>query len=261
MCISVDLPEPDGPMTATRSPRRDVEGDAAERVDRRVARAVAAGEVARLPRSARAVGRCDGSVRRGWVRAKLRSSVLLSGGSSTDGWPAPPRRIGRGARSASSPGMICSRPEGSTTPRGRRGDHCAADAVLDRFASARLARRSSLAFAGRGRVVEAGATGGTDPRRRCSSSADRCPSPWRAAATRSGRRRRRVAVSRLRADRPERSIASLTMPFVAALAAAVSLGLIADPGARSPGWARGDRGRSRRRSSRAAATRTSSGRR
>ena len=45
MCISVDLPEPDGPMTATSSPGFDLERDAAERVDRRVAFAVAAGDV------------------------------------------------------------------------------------------------------------------------------------------------------------------------------------------------------------------------
>ena len=48
MCISVDLPEPDGPITATSSAARDVERDAAERVDRGLALAVAAGEVARL---------------------------------------------------------------------------------------------------------------------------------------------------------------------------------------------------------------------
>ena len=45
MCISVDLPEPDGPMTATSSPGCDVERDAAERVDGGLALAVAAGEV------------------------------------------------------------------------------------------------------------------------------------------------------------------------------------------------------------------------
>ena len=45
MCISVDLPEPDGPITVVSWPRADLEGDAAQRVDRRVALAVAAGEV------------------------------------------------------------------------------------------------------------------------------------------------------------------------------------------------------------------------
>ena len=42
MCISVDLPEPDGPMTAVSSPARDLERDAAERVDGRVPLPVAA---------------------------------------------------------------------------------------------------------------------------------------------------------------------------------------------------------------------------
>ena len=41
MCISVDLPEPEGPMTAVSCPRRDLERDAAERVDGGVALAVA----------------------------------------------------------------------------------------------------------------------------------------------------------------------------------------------------------------------------
>ena len=31
--MRVDLPDPDGPMTATYSPSLDLEGDAAERVD------------------------------------------------------------------------------------------------------------------------------------------------------------------------------------------------------------------------------------
>ena len=46
MCMSVDLPEPDGPMTAVRRPRGDVERDAAQRVDGGVALAVAAHDVA-----------------------------------------------------------------------------------------------------------------------------------------------------------------------------------------------------------------------
>ena len=46
MCISVDLPEPDGPMTAVRRPAGDVDRDAAQRVDGRVALAVAAHDVA-----------------------------------------------------------------------------------------------------------------------------------------------------------------------------------------------------------------------
>ena len=46
MCISVDLPEPDGPMTAVRRPCGDVERDAAQRVDGGVALAVAADDVA-----------------------------------------------------------------------------------------------------------------------------------------------------------------------------------------------------------------------
>ena len=46
MCISVDLPEPDGPMTAVSRPRGDVDGHAAQRVDGGVALAVAADDVA-----------------------------------------------------------------------------------------------------------------------------------------------------------------------------------------------------------------------
>ena len=45
--MSVDLPEPDGPITAVSPPRGDVERDAAERLDHRVALAVAADEAAR----------------------------------------------------------------------------------------------------------------------------------------------------------------------------------------------------------------------
>ena len=46
MCISVDLPEPDGPMTAVSRPRAMSTRDAAQRVDRGVALAVAAHDVA-----------------------------------------------------------------------------------------------------------------------------------------------------------------------------------------------------------------------
>ena len=42
MCISVDLPEPDGPMTATSWPRSTVERHAAQRVYRGLALAVLA---------------------------------------------------------------------------------------------------------------------------------------------------------------------------------------------------------------------------
>ncbi len=47
MCISVDLPEPDGPITAVSSPRATVSVDAAEGVDGGVALAVAAAELGR----------------------------------------------------------------------------------------------------------------------------------------------------------------------------------------------------------------------
>ena len=46
MCISVDLPEPDGPMIAAKRGRREVDADAGERVDRDVALAVAADQLA-----------------------------------------------------------------------------------------------------------------------------------------------------------------------------------------------------------------------
>ena len=47
MCISVDLPEPDGPITVVSWPRDDLERDAAESIDRGIAFAVAAGDVLR----------------------------------------------------------------------------------------------------------------------------------------------------------------------------------------------------------------------
>ena len=46
MCISVDLPEPEGPMTAVSRPLGDLERDAAERVHRGIALAVAADDAA-----------------------------------------------------------------------------------------------------------------------------------------------------------------------------------------------------------------------
>ena len=45
--MSVDLPEPDGPMTAGELPPRDVERDAAERVDGGLALAVAPRDLVR----------------------------------------------------------------------------------------------------------------------------------------------------------------------------------------------------------------------
>ena len=46
-CISVDFPDPDGPMTATSSPGLHVDRDAAQRVDRGLALSVAPDEVRR----------------------------------------------------------------------------------------------------------------------------------------------------------------------------------------------------------------------
>ena len=46
MCISVDLPEPDGPVTATNSPGLDVEVRAAQRAHRDLADVVGLDEVA-----------------------------------------------------------------------------------------------------------------------------------------------------------------------------------------------------------------------
>ena len=65
MCMSVDLPEPDGPITAANWPGGDVEGDAAEGIDGRVALAVAAGDVA---------GGDDGGGGRCHVVASLRGA-------------------------------------------------------------------------------------------------------------------------------------------------------------------------------------------
>ena len=44
MCMSVDLPEPGRPHDGGHVPARDVEGDAAKRLDRGFAVAVAAGQ-------------------------------------------------------------------------------------------------------------------------------------------------------------------------------------------------------------------------
>ena len=44
--MRVDLPDPEGPMIAVKVPGRDVERDAAQRVDGGIALAVALGEVA-----------------------------------------------------------------------------------------------------------------------------------------------------------------------------------------------------------------------
>ena len=45
MCMNVDLPEPDGPVTATNSPCFDVERHAAQRADLVIAHRVDLGEV------------------------------------------------------------------------------------------------------------------------------------------------------------------------------------------------------------------------
>ena len=47
MCMNVDLPDPDGPTTATNSPPADVERDAAEGVHRRALHGVGLGDVVR----------------------------------------------------------------------------------------------------------------------------------------------------------------------------------------------------------------------
>jgi hypothetical protein len=52
--MNVDLPEPDGPITATNSPRRDLERNAGERVHVGLAHPVDLDEVVRLDE--RAVG-------------------------------------------------------------------------------------------------------------------------------------------------------------------------------------------------------------
>ena len=70
MCISVDLPEPDGPMIAVSSPAAHVERDAAERVDRRVALAVAARQVVRCD--------SDGGLRRASAQESRFGSGLRS---------------------------------------------------------------------------------------------------------------------------------------------------------------------------------------
>ncbi len=44
-CISVDLPDPDGPMTAVKRPRSNVTVDAGQGVHRRLPRAVRLAQV------------------------------------------------------------------------------------------------------------------------------------------------------------------------------------------------------------------------
>ena len=67
MCISVDLPEPDGPITATQLAPRHLERDAAQGVHGRGALAVVALEVARAHRDAVA-RRLSYLSRLGWFR-------------------------------------------------------------------------------------------------------------------------------------------------------------------------------------------------
>ena len=73
MCISVDLPEPDGPITAVSFPLRDLEADAAERVDGRVTLAVATGQrrVRRRPAPVGALGYVRGWYCGGFHRFSL----------------------------------------------------------------------------------------------------------------------------------------------------------------------------------------------
>ena len=47
MCISVDLPDPDGPMIAAKRPVGEVDRHARQGVDRGLALAVAAAQIAR----------------------------------------------------------------------------------------------------------------------------------------------------------------------------------------------------------------------
>ena len=46
MCIKVDLPDPDGPMIAAKRPPGKLDGDVAQGIDRHLALAVAATEIA-----------------------------------------------------------------------------------------------------------------------------------------------------------------------------------------------------------------------
>ena len=76
MCMSVDLPEPDGPITAVSSPLGDIDRDAAQGVHGRLVRAVLTGEV---------VGGHHGrSARRSCVSTG-RSSTCAA--PSVAGWP------------------------------------------------------------------------------------------------------------------------------------------------------------------------------
>ena len=81
MCISVDLPEPDGPMTAVRRPSAMSTRDAAQGVDGGVALAVAADDVARGDDGVRG----DERARAGGRRSAWR------GGSSVRGLHGPSR--------------------------------------------------------------------------------------------------------------------------------------------------------------------------
>ena len=80
MFIAVDLPEPDGPMIATNSPRVDGEVDAGQRVHRGVARAVDLGDAAQLDQ------------RIGWARAAVTGRLSALGGDRVDDDGADRRR-------------------------------------------------------------------------------------------------------------------------------------------------------------------------
>ena len=86
MCMSVDLPEPDGPITAVSSPSGTLDRDAAESVDGRVACAVAPRHVARDDDGAVLTSLCGYGLRLCHV---IASSSVSCGKASRNGTRTP----------------------------------------------------------------------------------------------------------------------------------------------------------------------------
>ena len=243
-CISVDLPEPDGPMTATSSPCCTSSETPREGVDGGVARAVAAGQVAggddRLQPVLQhaSVGQFDCCV---LVRQNCGHRVPLFhglGGKCVPGTLVQSGRSGIALRldSASSVRMISAYAVGMTRPVPVRVTVVPVQAVFDRI-RARALEALVLTFA-LASLVEAGLAHGIERRARrgrFGPRAGRCRS-WRVDAIRSGRRS--PSAPRWSPSRSPAGLSTnnLTMPFVAAVMASVSFGLISDRRQSVAGW-------------------------
>ena len=106
MCMSVDLPEPDGPMIAAKRAGREVDGDAGQGIDGGLALAVAAAQILRLDERLRAV--CGG------CRIHVRSRAIRSAACVNVQRP-PAGSRGRSQRVRIAPSIV--RPMHETTPQ------------------------------------------------------------------------------------------------------------------------------------------------